>query len=216
MKSQYKRRQYPVIFRERQYRLLFHVLFYSVVLVAIFFFFLFVPDFYLMQDESASLEIRGYAADRVLNLHARLWPAILAVICLISLHSFRTFLFLIGPLKRLSWALDGLKLGDLTIKITLRRGDFLVEEGDQLNETVSTLSAGVQKAKSAVETARDALEDLSADIQSLPQEVCTRLAGNLQILQGSVEDTRQSLEFFRTDVSEAVCRDENGPAKTSP
>ncbi len=198
MKSEYKRRQYPIVFRDRQYRLLAMVLLYSFTLVAIFFVFLFLPDFFQMQDESADYILRGQAADRVLMLHARLWPAIIAVICLFGLHSFRFFCLFIGPLKRLHRAFDKLKTGDLTVKVVLRDGDFLIEEGDHLNETIQVLSAEVQKAKAAAEATQVALEGLRVEIQALPQDTCLRLAENLQVLQSRIDEEWQCLDYFRT------------------
>ncbi len=198
MKSEFKRRSYPVVFRDRQYRLLCMVLLYSFTLVVILFVFLFLPDFFKMQDESADFILRGQAADRVLMLHARLWPAILAVICLIGLHSFRLFLLFIGPLKRLRWAFDNMKSGDLTVKVVLRDGDFLIEEGDSLNETIASLSAEVLKAKAAAEATQTALESLRVEIQALPQDTRSRLAENLQVLQSSIDEEWQCLDYFQT------------------
>jgi len=212
MKSTFKRRQYPVVFRDRQYRMLAMVLLYSFTLVAILFVFLFLPDFYQMQNEAASIELRAQAADRVLMLHARLWPAILAVICLIGLHSFRSFLLFIGPLKRLRWAFDNLKAGDLTVKVFLRAGDLLTEEGESLNNTIRALSAEVQKVKAAAEATRSALKGLFAEIEALPQDVRSRLAGNLQALQGNVDDEQRCLDHFRTPELKTGYPDASGDA----
>ncbi len=200
MNSDFKRRKYPVIFRERQYRLLAQVLFYSFTLVAIFFVFLFLPDFIQMQDETASLELRGYAADRVLMLHARLWPAILAAICLIGLHSFRVFLFFVGPLKRLQWAFKKVTAGDLDFKVSLREGDFLVEEGDIFNQTIGTLSGRVNRVKAAVESAGTALKALTDEANSLPQESRVRVAGLLETLEVRIDDVRRGCDYFKTGI----------------
>jgi methyl-accepting chemotaxis protein len=131
-------------------------------------------------------------------LHARLWPAILAAICLIGLHSFRLFLLFIGPLKRLRWAFESMKTGDLTIQVVLRDGDFLIEEGDSLNETIGVLAKQVKKAKAAAGTARDALASLGADIQKLPPDYSSRLTENLQVVQSSLAEERRCLNYFRT------------------
>ncbi len=199
MKSDIKRRQYPVIFRERQYRLLALVLFYSVTIVVILFLFLFLPDFIRMQDETASVELRGYAADRVLMLHSRLWPAILAVICFIGLHSFRMVLVLIGPLKRLQWAFNKVKAGDLAFKVTLRQGDFLMEEGDLLNQTIDTLAERINRVKSAAESAETTLKELEGASHSLPADSRSRVAGLVATLQDRLDDVRHCSNYFKTE-----------------
>jgi methyl-accepting chemotaxis protein len=204
MSATFKRRQYPVVFRDRQYRLLALVLFYIFTIVLIFFIFLFLPDFVQMRDTTVSLELRGHAADRILMLHARLWPAIIAAICLIGLHSFRMFLFLIGPLKRLRWAFEKLGAGELDFKVVLRKGDFLMEEGDLFNRTLGTLADEINRAKTSTARVASALQDLSGDIQGLPRDAQLRLAGHLETLQGSAADVRRSLDFFRNPEKESA------------
>ena len=203
MESNFKRRQYPVIFRERQYRLLALVLFYSAILVAIFFVFLFVPDFIQMQDETASPEVRGYAADRVLMLHARLWPAIFAAIVLVGLHSFRMFLLILGPLKQLQWAFDKVTEGDLAFKVTMRQGDFLIEEGDLFNLTIDSLSERINRVKSAAESAATTLKELEAVSHSLPDDSRSRVAGLVETLQGRLDDVQRYSNYFKTGVPTA-------------
>ncbi len=199
MSSTFKRRQYPIIFRDRQYRLLAMVLFYSFTIAVIFFVFLFLPDFIQMRDTTASLELRAYAADRVLMLHTRLWPAILAMICLIGLHSFRMSLLFIGPLKRLEWAFKKLKGGDLAFKVTLRQGDFLMEEGDLLNQTIDTLAERINRVKSATESAEATLKELEGASHSLPADSRSRVAGLVATLQDRLDDVRHCSNYFKTE-----------------
>ena len=81
MKEQkYKRRSYPLVKRSYQYYFLALVLGYMLVVVIFMAAFLFIPDFLAMQDMTIDLTERAYAAEKVLSLHTRLWPAILALI----------------------------------------------------------------------------------------------------------------------------------------
>ena len=125
--------------------------------------------------------------------YVRVW-----LICLIGLHSFRMFLLFIGPLKRLHWAFDNLKAGDLTVKVVLRDGDFLIEEGDSLNATIETLGAKLHKARAAAEASRSALNDLHDEIQVLPPDIRSQLTGGLQALKGSLADEQRCLDYFKT------------------
>jgi hypothetical protein len=50
-----------------------------------------------MRDPGLSLEARSNAASRVLAKHTWVWPAVLSLIIVLALHSFRAFLKVIGP-----------------------------------------------------------------------------------------------------------------------
>ena len=212
MKRDFKRRKYPVIFRDRQYRMLLLILLYSFSIASILFVFLFLPDFYLMKDEGANQFLRGQAANRVLHLHTRLWPAILMVIGFIGLHSFRLFSVTMGPLKRLGWAFDSLKAGDLTTRLALRKGDFLTEEADSLNAAVESLSAAVLEARAAAQKTRTAVEGLRAEIDALPPDPGSHLAARLQALERCVDAELRCFDYFKISESKADSAETSGPA----
>jgi hypothetical protein len=139
MKSR-KRRLFPVVDRSLQYRFLAMILAYGFVIVLVMALFLLVPDIVKLVDESLSLEVRAAAADKILTLHSRIWPAIIALVCVLGIHSFLVFHRLIGPLYRFRWAFGRVQKGELNFRVKLRDKDYLHEEEKGFNEMMSVLA----------------------------------------------------------------------------
>jgi hypothetical protein len=121
--------------------------------------FLFIPDIIRLQDESLSIHDRAAAADKVLTLHAKVWPAILLIVCLVALHSFRFFHKVFGPLYRFRWAFEQVRNGNLDFLVKLRKDDFLHQEEATLNEMLEMVAG---KWKDVQKTSADALRSLNA------------------------------------------------------
>jgi methyl-accepting chemotaxis protein len=154
-----QRRGYSVINRSLQYRFLAIIIVYSFVIVLFLAVFMFVPDIMRLQDQSLPFDARAAAADKMLTLHARVWPAILLVICLVALHSFRFFHRLIGPLYRFRQIYERVRNGDLNLKVKIRKKDYLHEEEAAINDMLETLS---RKWRNMQQTTENALRSLDA------------------------------------------------------
>lgn len=159
MLSRNKRRRFPVVNRSLQYRFLAIIIVYSFVIVLFLAAFMFVPDIIRLQDQSLAFHARAAAADKMLTLHARVWPAILLVICLVALHSFRFFHRLIGPLYRFRQVYEQVRNGDLNLRVKIRKKDYLHEDEAALNHMLETLSG---KWRNMQQTTEDALRSLDA------------------------------------------------------
>jgi nitrogen fixation/metabolism regulation signal transduction histidine kinase len=122
--------------------------------------FLFVPDMIQIYDHTLSLEVRAATADRILSIHSRIWPAIIALVCVIGLHSFRIFHRFVGPLYRITCAFGQLKEGDLSFRVKLREGDYLHEEAKAFNDMLEKLSGKISGIKSAGLGASKSLDEL--------------------------------------------------------
>jgi len=157
--SRDQRRRFSVVNRSLQYRFLAIIIVYSFVIVLFLAAFMFVPDIMRLEDQSLSFHARADAADKMLTLHTRVWPAILLVICLVALHSFRFFHRLIGPLHRFRQVYEQVRNGDLNLKVKIRKKDYLHEDEAGLNEMLETLSG---KWRSIQQTTEDALRSLDA------------------------------------------------------
>ena len=157
--SRNQRRRFPVVDRSLQYRFLAFILVYSFAIVLFLAAFMFIPDIMRLQDQSLSFDTRADAAENMLTLHARVWPAILLVICLVAIHSFRFFHRLIGPLYRFRKVYEQVRNGDLSFKVKIRKKDYLHEDEAGLNEMLETLSG---KWRNMQQTTEDALRSLDA------------------------------------------------------
>ncbi len=128
MTARRRRRQYPIVDRSLQYRFLAMILIYSMTIMIFLAVSLFVPDIIKLRDEGLSFEVRAVAADRILTLHARVWLAVIALICIIGVHSFRVFHRFVGPLYRFRWAFEKVRNGDLGFQVKLGKKDYLRQE----------------------------------------------------------------------------------------
>jgi len=137
MEEKRKRRKFPIVDRSLQYRFLVIILAYGMITIIILAVTLFVPDIINMNNQNLSIELRGAAAERILTLHMRVWPGIIAVVCIFGLHSFRTFHRVIGPLYRFRWAFEKVGKGDLNFRVKLRTRDYLNREEEMFNEMLT-------------------------------------------------------------------------------
>ena len=161
-----RRRLYAIVDPSLQYRFLALVLIYGMAIVVFLGICLFVPDILAMNNTDLSLEVRAAAAQRMLGLHSRVWPAIIALVCLVGIHSVRIFHRLIGPLYRFRWAFLKISKGDLGFQVNLRKKDYLHREEAALNQMMEVFAEkwGVMRI-----AALDALKSLDALEQALTE-----------------------------------------------
>lgn len=167
MKQKNKRRRYPIVNKSHQYRFLAMILIYNMIIVAFLVTALLVPNIIQLQDQSLSLEVRAAAADKILIMHSRVWPAIIAIICLIGLHSFRVFHRFVGPLYRFCWAFEQVRNGDLSFRVKLRKKDYLHQEEEVLNSMLEMLA---EKMESVQLASIDASKSLNEVEQKVTEE----------------------------------------------
>ena len=198
-----RRRQYSIIDRSLQYRVLAIILTYSMIIVLFLAVCLFVPDILAMTNESLSLEMRAAAADKLITLHSRVWPAIIAVVCVLGIHSVRIFHRLIGPLYRFRWAFDKISEGDLNFRVKIRKSDYLHREEEALNQMIQALA---EKCESAQQAGLKAASSLSALEQATAATDVVQ-DGMKQLLQEhhqNLKDLVNRLEYFRLEAEKEV------------
>jgi len=181
-----RRQKYPVVDRSLQYRVLAIVVSYSLIIVLFLAVCLFVPDIIAMGNENLSLEVRAAAADKLLTLHSRVWPAIIAVVCVLGIHSVRIFHRLIGPLYRFRWAFAKIGKGELNFRVQIRKNDYLHKETESLNHMLNELCSKCEDIQQAGSRAMDSFK-------ALEQRTGTASGGDNPDLQ-PLQTHRQYLE----------------------
>ena len=160
MRARTRRQQYSIVDRSLQYRVLAIIVTYSLVIVLFLIVCLFVPDIMAMSNEELSWEIRAAAAEKLLTLHSRVWPAIIAMVCVLGIHSVRIFHRLIGPLYRFRWAFAEIAQGALNFRVQIRKKDYLHRENEALNEMIDALAGQCESMQQAGSRALDSLTAL--------------------------------------------------------
>ena len=208
MTARTRRQKYSIVDRSLQYRVLAIVVSYSLVIVLFLAICLFVPDILSMSNEQLSWEIRAAAADRLLTLHSRVWPAIIAMVCVLGIHSVRIFHRLIGPLYRFRWAFAKIAKGALNFRVQIRKNDYLHRENDSLNEMIDALAGQCEFMQQAGSRALDSLSALEQGSsndhggQKPDQQL-------LQKHRQHLEDLMDQVKYFR------VSAEENGEQETN-
>lgn len=203
-RKRFRRRMFPVVDRSLQYRLLAMMLVYGFVLMAFMMLCFLFPDVLKLDEAAQSIEVRAAVAERVLYLHARVWPAALALICLIGLHSFREFHRLIGPLFRFRWAFDQVKQGNLAFRVRLRKGDHLHREEILFNEMLESLTSRLNEIATALRHAEDEARRAQARKGRGPGDSAGWMASHVACIQGA----RRAAETFQLP----ECEDQGDPA----
>jgi methyl-accepting chemotaxis protein len=179
------------------------ILIYSLVIVIFLAVCLFVPDILAMANQDLSLEMRAAAADRLLTLHSRVWPAIVAMVCVLGLHSVRIFHRLIGPLYRFRWAFAKIGNGDLNFRVKIRKSDYLHREEEALNQMIEGLS---ERCESLQQAGLRALESFSA-IEQTPSQISGGQDSDQQLLQEHrqhLADLLEQVQHFRLSDKDKV------------
>jgi methyl-accepting chemotaxis protein len=131
---------------------------------------LFVPDILAMSNENLSLQMRAAAADKLITLHSRVWPAIIAMVCVLGIHSVRIFHRLIGPLYRFRWAFAKIGQGDLNFRVKIRKSDYLQREEEALNEMIDGLAGRHENIQTASSRALESLGALEQEAEAASGE----------------------------------------------
>ena len=160
-----RRRRVRIVYRSLQYYFLAQFFIYSAIIVFFLAVFLFVPDMLKMQDETLSISQRTNAADRVITLHVKVWPAAMVLIALLGLHSFMTFHRLSGPLYRFRSIFNQIREGQVSYPIKIRRRDFLHIEEEALNEMLDVLTDKLQNIQQTGHEALNCMHDLERRLE---------------------------------------------------
>ncbi|UCB49417.1 MAG: methyl-accepting chemotaxis protein [Deltaproteobacteria bacterium] len=163
-----QRRRSYIVNKPLQYRFLAIILIYCLTIVLFLAIFLFVPDIIRMQDENLSLEARAGAANKILTLHARVWPAVIAIICVAGFHSFRSFHRLIGPLHRFRSVFEQVGKGQLIFRVKIREKDYLHQEEAALNEMLGMIAGKIKSIQQAGSEALKSLGELEGKMNEVP------------------------------------------------
>ncbi len=179
-KRPYKRRQ--ILVDRFQYRLVLINLLYFLTILLIFSAALFLP--LIIQIESSTpLSEQEAVATQFLALHARVWPALLLAFLLLAIHSIIVSHRIAGPLLRFRNTFRAIGTGDLSMRETIRKHDYLGNEADILNEMIAGLRTKIK------------------DIEKPYEEACRVVMALERAMEsGSIEDMNQNTDALRVQM----------------
>lgn len=143
------RRRTYIINKDVQYALLFSSIFHIFLFLIVVGVVLFIPLFVELDRGSGSRELQEATAAIVLYLHANFWPTAVVSIILIGLLSVRTSHRIVGPLYKITRAIESVKNGKLPESVHGRDGDFLAAEFEITNQMLESLRTQVREIQAA-------------------------------------------------------------------
>jgi methyl-accepting chemotaxis protein len=174
--SFWKRR---ILVNNFQYRLLVGNFLYLASVVIAFVVVLFAPVVAILADDTVTLAQREVAAHQLLVMHERVWFAIPVVIALCILHAALVSHRIAGPLVRFKRILSDLAAGDLSVKVNIRRHDYLGPEAEVMAEMVAGLRERVGAIRDAYEQAGTTVPQLMHAVGRGANQDAAVLAGKL-------------------------------------
>jgi len=149
-------------------------------------------------DPAITWQERARIAADLLTLHDHYWQWALGagfVLALQCIHTFRVMNHLTGPLTRLRQALQHIKDGNLSIRTTLGRNDYLTTETELLNQTTTQLQARLSACKQAHAALVRDYDRLKQSIPATYTLDCVRLTKQVD---QDLETLRCTLDWFKT------------------
>jgi methyl-accepting chemotaxis protein len=187
-----------------QYRLMLGNLLYLSTAVLVFLAAVFGPVILTMGDTTLLPEQRESASLQLIVLYERLWFALPVLLGLCVLHSGLLSHRIAGPLHRFKRILQEMGNGDLTMRVRIRKSDYLHDEAQILDAMIERLRGRIAEIDQCYRDAARTLPRLmgameqgspreaavlAGELASRLDEVGRRIAG-FQVRRIPVSDTR--------------------------
>lgn len=156
---------------------------------------LFLPLMLQLDRIPLSSEDARRVADQFLLLHSRFWPAVLVASILLVLHGVFFSHRIAGPLYRFREIFRRVAAGDLTVRTSIRKGDYLQTEAACLGEMVSALREKIELLEANHAEIKPQLERLK---QAAARGAMRDVEQETERLRLTVERFSESMESFRT------------------
>jgi hypothetical protein len=198
----HKRRRY-LIDKELQLRLLIYNIFYFLILLISVGVGLFLPLYFQIEDPTISAEELHKTADMILYMHSRLWPVVVGIFIVMSIHSIFVSHRIAGPLYRFRTIFKQIREGNISKQINIRKRDFLKNEKLTLEEMMMVVGTKIR----AIQSEQAVIEDILRGINHKYSDLLDHdLRRELDDLEKHVLGLKRESEYFKVST-------ETGPEK---
>lgn len=189
----FRRRRY-IVDRALQYRLLAYNAIYFVIIVLSIGVALFLPLYFELSNPTLTPAQQGEVAGRVLYLHGNLWPAVLVVFIILSIHSILVSHRIAGPLYRFRQTFQQIVAGDISKMARIRKGDLLANEQEKIAEMMAMLQSRIGKIRSEQAAVEKVLDDLLRNPGSQMEE---GIKAKIAQIQSHNMALKKEVEYFK-------------------
>ena len=191
-----------------QGRLVVLSFFYFGVILLTFAAALFLPAMLELSDAAVSWDQKQRASTQFLTLHARVWPAVLVLFTLLAIHTVVVSHRVAGPLYKFRNVFRSVAEGDLSMRVAIRKNDYLTKEVDDINRMITVLRERIDDYSTLSRNATQALGELREAAASGNLAGVQRLSGHVEVHLAQMEE---GLAFFTT----AQGNDDDSQAKAT-
>jgi methyl-accepting chemotaxis protein len=196
MKTDNQRQRFRLVHKYYQTRVLVFLICYLLIVAFFMATFIFLPNFLQLTDPRQSFEVQAAAAEKILSGHKGMWPSLLTLILLISIHFYIVFHRFIGPMYRFSDAFRRIGAGDLRYPVELRKRDFLTEERDEINHLMAALAERIAEIRHSQAETELAIEKLAQALNG-QSATPTSTQDHLAHLRALNQRLNDHLDFFK-------------------
>jgi len=162
--TRYKRRTI-VVHPKVQVRLLLHEWLHFVVIILSLAAALFLPLVLRLNSTQTGWMEQMNLGRTILFLHAHLWPVLLLVFILLSLHSLIISNRIVGPLPRFHSAIQAFVRGEGWRSPRARKGDFLFEDLKLLSDSLALLQQNLHRVRKEHQDLQQLVERVVPDLE---------------------------------------------------
>lgn len=170
-------------------------LLYVAIVIASFAGALFLPLMLQLDHLPLSSAEAQRVADQFELLHSRFWPAVAIVLLLLLVHGIFFTHRIAGPLYRFRRIFQSVASGDLTVRTSIRRSDYLHAEAKCLGEMVDALREKIARIEAHHAAMAPQLERLKA---AAARGAMPEVEQEADRLRAIVEQLAQAMEPFQT------------------
>jgi len=167
VRPRFKRRQY-IVAREFQVKYAGLILLLMFVTAGFCSYAIYYTTMILFGEKLASVYPQGQLVSIVNTVNFRIFLSMILISPLVGAFGIYLSHKIAGPIYRIEKFLSAMCAGDLTTRITLRKGDELIALADAINRLVGSLGSSLTIEKTHMENTLKELNDLRNEISSLP------------------------------------------------
>jgi len=171
---------------------------YLFIFFLFFFTVYFVPLARQMGDDSLPFEGKQRVAHQILAFHNRVLPVMSIVIIMFVVNFAVDAHRISGPLYRFRNIFESIADGDLCVRTSIRRKDYLKKEAELLTRMVESLRSRIEEIKSRNSMVEHRYRNLAKAVQEFSAE---DIEISLLKLQESLKDMKEAVSRFDTGES---------------
>lgn len=170
---------------------------YSLTAILIATFIVFLPGIIgLSSDTLGSKEFA--AAEEILILHKRIWPAVFITFSLTVVFSLYLLNRIFGPLYRFRIFYKEIAQGRIGRYVKIRKSDFVHREEEEFNFMIRSLTEEIDKIKNVQSRLKDEVGDLKRGLgDSL--ELSPELVSTMTKVEDLSDELDKRLSFFQLE-----------------